>query len=403
MLDRLSPVFLFALVAVTALGPLAMQIFPPALPVIQQDLGSSVSVTQLALSASMVAIAVATLIYGPLSDRFGRRPVLLVGLAIYLVGSLLCTLAPNVETLIFGRIVQAAGGTAGIVLARAIVRDVYAHEKVASVLAYLTMAMVVAPMLAPAIGGALTDLLGWRSIFAFAGLVGLPVLALVLLRLTETGTRPPHHRGFIGMIEGIGLLLASAAFRGYALAGAFGLAAFFSFIAGAPFIMVTLMGRPVTEYGLYFVLVSLCYIAGNFATARYGSRVGIDRMILTGCVVSLIAVAVEAALAVARVWTPLALFGPMTAIAFGNGLTMANLQAGALGVYPRSAGTASGLSGFLQMAIAAGFAQAVGSLQGDTPLPTIGFMALGLSLALACFLAARRAQRRRHCQASEAG
>ena len=395
MAERPSRSFLIALVAVTAIGPLAMQIFLPALPIIQADYGVAPGTAQLALSLSMLSIALSTLAYGPLSDRFGRRPVLIAGLLIFLLGSAICSQAPDIWTLILGRVVQAAGGASGMVLARAMVRDVYAQEKVASVIASLTLAMVVAPMLAPAIGGFLTELWSWRATFVFVGLVGLPIVTLVVFRLAETNSQPAHHRGVSGMIEGFALLLRSPIFCGYAFSGAFGLAGFFAFAAGAPYVMVNVMDRPVTEYGLYFVMISLAFMAGNFASARLSERFGTNRMIVVGCTLSLTAALIEAALLLAGFWTPLAIFIPTAGVVFGSGLAMPNMQAGALGVYPRSAGTASGLSGFLQMGIAAVFAQTVGTLQGDTPYVMIGFMVLALALSAGSFLAALWLERAR--------
>lgn len=384
MAERPTPIFLFALVTVTAIGPLSMQIFLPALPIIQADFAVSPALAHLTLSISMISIAVSTLIYGPLSDRFGRRPVLIAGLLIFLIGSLLCMLAPNVWVLIIGRVIQAGGGSCGLVLARAIVRDVYAQEKVASVIAYLTIAMVVAPMVAPAIGGILTDWQSWRASFGFVGLAGIVVLVLVFLRLAETNSRPASHPGVSGMLEGFGILLRSPVFCGYAFSGAFGLAGFFSFVSGAPYIMVNVMGRPVTEYGLYFAMLSLSFMAGNFVSARLSERLGTDRMILLGNLTALAGITVEALLMINGIWVPIAIFAPTAVIVFGNGIALPNLQAGALGVRPRSAGTASGLSGFLQMAIAAAFAQGVGSLTVDTPYPMIAFMAVAICLALVC-------------------
>ncbi len=385
--------FLLTLVAVTAIGPLAMQIFTPALPIIQQDFGVASGTAQLALSVSMWAIALSTLAYGPLSDRFGRRPVMIVGLVVFLIGSLLCTLAPNIWVLIAGRVIQAAGGTAGMVLARAIVRDVYAEEKVASVIAYLTIAMVIAPMLAPAIGGILTEALGWPAIFGFAGLVGIPVLMLVLFRLAETNSAPPSHRGVGGMLEAFGMLLRSPAYCSYAFQGAFSLASFFCLVAGAPYIMVDVLGRPVSEYGYYFVIISLSFMAGNYVSAKFHQSVGLNRMIVIGSLIALCGVSTMAVLALTGVWTPLAIFAPAAIIVFGNGLAVANAQAGALSIFPRSAGTASGLSGFMQMAIAGVFAQAVGSLQGDSPYVMIAFMVTGLALSLGSFLFGQRLHR----------
>ena len=149
--------------------------------------------------------------------------------------------------------------------------------------------------------------------------------------------------------------------------------------------MVRVFDRPVTEYGNYFVMLSLAFMTGNFVSARLSERVGINRMILIGNTLSLAAAALEATLLLAGLWTPLAIFAPTALIVFGNGIAMPNLQAGALGVRPRSAGTASGLMGFLQMALAAAFAQAVGSLTGETPYPMIAFMLTALVLALLSF------------------
>lgn len=390
MAEKPSPLFLIVLVAVTAIGPLSMQIFLPALPAIQTDYGVAPGTAQLSVSLSMIAIALATLAYGPLSDQFGRRPVLIAGMIFFLIGSVVCAMAPSIWLLIAGRIVQAAGGTCGMVLARAIVRDVYAEEKVASVLAYLTVAMVVAPMVAPAMGGVLTDTFGWRSNFTAGGLIGLAVLAAVLMRLAETRGAPPTHSGMRGLLDGGAILLRERRFNAFALQGAFSLSLFFTFASAAPYVMVNILNRPATEYGAYFILISLGFMAGNFVAGRLGLRISNDHMVIAGSTVSLSATVVIAALIFSGIWTPWAIFGPTIAVAFGSGLAMPNSQAAVLGVRPHSAGTASGLSGFAQMAMAAMFSQAVGLLQGETPYPMASLM---LAAALASFAAAMVAAR----------
>ena len=389
-----TAIFLLTLVTVTAVGPLATQIFLPALPAIQAEFTIDAGLAQLTVSLSMAAIALATLAYGPISDRFGRRPAMMVGLVIFFIGNLMCIFADSIDLLIAGRIVQAAGGTCGIVLSRAIIRDVYAEEKVAKVLAYLTVAMVVAPMVAPALGGLLTDTVGWRSTFVFTGLVGVAVLVGVGFHLAETNSAPPTHRGLGGMIQGIGQLLRSARFNGFAFQSAFQLAIFFTFASAAPYVMVNILGRPVTEYGLYFMVVPLGFIAGNFIAARISESVGVERMVMIGGIISLLGTLAGAALVFSGYWAPWAIFGPGVVFAFGGGLLMPNSQAGALSVHPRSAGTASGLSGFLQMGMAAIFTQLVGMFQGETPYPMVVLMvvaaALGLlSVILANFFGAR--------------
>jgi DHA1 family bicyclomycin/chloramphenicol resistance-like MFS transporter len=378
-----SPLFLFSLVAITAIGPLSMQIFLPALPAIQHDFAAAPGVVQLALSLSMVSIALATLAYGPLSDRYGRRPVVIAGLGLFLVGTAVCALAPDVPTLIVGRILQAAGGSSGMVLARAIVRDVYPGAQVASAIAYLTMAMVVAPMVAPAAGGVLTDLLGWRANFVFAGLVGVAVAALMVSRLPETNQSPSRLQGVVGMVLGFARLLRAPLFCGYVFQAAFSTGAFFAFAAGAPYVMVDVLGRPATEYGLYFILLGLAYILGNYLSARLSGRHGIHRMLVVGSALAFAATGFLATLVLVLPWSAPLIFGPTVLIGVANGLTMPNAQAGAVSYAPRAAGTASGLSGFLQMLLASVFAQIVGSLQDGTPYPMIGFMVLGSALSLA--------------------
>src|SRR5688572_16983624 len=240
---------LLVLIMATALGPMAMQIFIPALPAIQDRFGVSPATAQLTLSLSAFAIALATLAYGPLSDRFGRRPALLGGLLIYLAGSALCGLATSIEGLILGRVVQAAGGCAGIVLTRVIIRDLYDLDRSATMLAYVTMAMVVAPM--PAVGGVLNDLAGWRSVFLFGGALGGVVTVVVATELPETfpatGVRgSPAAR--VASRHTFLRLLRSRSFLGYSLQVAFSIAFFYAFVAAAPFFVVRVLGRPAGEY-----------------------------------------------------------------------------------------------------------------------------------------------------------
>jgi DHA1 family bicyclomycin/chloramphenicol resistance-like MFS transporter len=263
-----SRLFLAVLVLATSLGPFAMQIFVPALPVIQADFGSPVAVTQLALSLSMISIAVFTLFYGPLADAYGRRPVLLAGIGMYLGGTALCIVAPDIEWLIVGRIFQAAGGASGIVISRAIVRDLYPTDKVASTIAYLTIAMVVSPMIAPVIGGIVIDLVGWRMNFILVGVLGILVIGGVAAALTETHhERKPISRA-ADLVGGFGPLMRSPRFCGYVFQGAFSSGIFFSFLAGVPYIMIDVLERPATEYGIGFFLLAFSFMVGNFIAAR---------------------------------------------------------------------------------------------------------------------------------------
>jgi len=387
------PLWLIAiLAAVTAMSPFAMQIFLPALPAIQEGFAVSISTAQLTLSASMVATAVATLIYGPLSDRFGRRPILLLGLGIFIVGSLFCVFAPNIETLILARVVQAAGGASGMVIARAVARDHYGPQGAANVIARLTMVMVVAPMVAPAIGGFIVDAASWRLIFGVVCVAGIMVGAAVLLMFTESHRAEDHMGTGAGMLRGFAQLLGSGRFIALALYPAFSSTVFFAFISGAPYIMVELLHRPAAEYGLYFILVSAGFMTGNFAAVRLSARFSTLQMMTAGMLVSLAGVLSSIAFVAADMLRPLTLFVPVMFTQFGQGLGMPNAQAAAINVFPLRAGTASALTSFSQMIFAAVASQIVGILHNGTAWPLLLIMLFGVLGALTAVGAARTMQ-----------
>jgi MFS transporter, DHA1 family, multidrug resistance protein len=385
---RSSTGFMALLAGVTALAPFSLQIFLPALPAIQSSFAVSTGVAQLALSLSILANAVANLAYGTLSDRFGRRPVLLVGLVAFIVGSLGCALAPTIHLLVVGRIVQSIGGAAGMVLARAIVRDLYDRDRSASIIAYLTTVMVVAPMLAPTVGAVLIDVADWRAIFFTTTGVGVLLLWQIAIRLGET--RPQASDRVGGPPAGAATLLRSGPFWSYVLQSTFGISVFFSFIAGAPYFMINVLGRSATEYGLWFMLVSAAFMTGNLVAGRISGRIGLDRMVLAGSLLAVAGAVLAFALLRSGLWAPLALFGPLMAVALGNGFSVPNAQAGAVSVEPLLAGTASGIAGFSQMFMAALASQAVGMLQDGTPYPMAAFMVGCAALSLAGFVLPRR-------------
>ncbi len=366
-----SRLLILVLAAITALGPMARQIFLPALPAIQDAFTVSAAQAQLVLSVSLAAIAFSTLFYGPASDRFGRRPVMLVGLAIFLFGSIVCAVAPSIGILIVGRVVQAVGGAAGMVLSRAIIRDLYDRETAAKMLAYMVTALVLAPMVAPLIGGVLNDWTGWRSIFVFTGIAGLAALALAYPRVPETLVQPIRDQSVIGMIRSFVSLLRVPDFLGYVGQLSFGLGMFMAFIGAAPFVVVRVLERPPTELGVWLMLMSGGFMAGTFLTARIAGRIGVDRMILLGSGLAVAFGAVMVALVVAGEWTVWAIFLPGAGMAFANGLIMPNAQAAAVSVNPRIAGSASGLVSFVQMTIGAVFAQLAGVVQDGTPVPMV--------------------------------
>jgi DHA1 family bicyclomycin/chloramphenicol resistance-like MFS transporter len=284
--------------------------------------------------------------------------------------------------LVFGRVIQAAGGAVGMVLSRAIIRDIYGPDEAAKVIATLTMVLVSAPMLAPAIGGVLQDLFDWRSTFVFAGLVSLVVFVLILRELQETNRTQIPFAGVMDMVDGFRQLLKSPAYCGYAFHAAFSSMVFFSFISAAPYVMVNVMGRPPTEYGLYFIMVTFGFMCGNFVTSRLSVRVGINRLIVIGSCCAAVGLLFAYAFLWQGILTPVSLFLPVMITIFGNGMAMPNTQAGAINVFPQMAGTASGLSGFLQMAIAAVASQTVAIFHDGTAFPMIHFMTTGVILSI---------------------
>lgn len=362
-----------------------MQILLPALPVIKEDFTVSTDVAQLTLSLSMFAIAVGTLTYGPLSDKYGRKPVMLVGLVITLLGSLFCLFANSIITLIIGRFVQAFGGAVGLVLARAIVRDVYGAEQAARVIATLVMVMVVLPMLSPAVGGELMSRFGWHSVFIVIAILSLAIMLTMARSLPETLREPVPFEGIKAMLATFVRLLSSRVFSGYAFCVTFVSVVFFSFISAAPEIMVSVLHRPPTEYGYYFIMIPAGFMIGNYVARHFGHSMGMDRMIGLGAAIALGGITLAVALQLAGLHQPVALFAPISLAVFGNGITLPNAQAAAINEFPKFAGSASGLTGFLQMAFSAIAAQLVAIIFNGTIYPLLTLMFCASLASLLCF------------------
>ncbi|MGB8315317.1 MAG: multidrug effflux MFS transporter [Aestuariivirga sp.] len=376
--ERPRPSFAI-LVVISGIGPLALNLLVPSMPGLEKSFGVPYGTVQLTLTLYLIGMAVCQLIYGPASDRFGRRPLLLAGLSLFFIASVLAAIAPSIETLIAARLIQAIGGSAGIVLARAMVRDVFSREKSASVISYITMAFVVAPMIAPVLGGLLEQYAGWRTGFWLLAAVGASVLSAAWITLPETHT--DRAAGSQNFFRNAGKLFALPRFRGYAFTLAFTSCVFFAFLGGAPHIMIDILQRPPLEYGLWFATISAAYMVGNFLSGHYTQKVGIDRMIMAGCIVTICGGFLCLAAAISGLLSPPTLFIPMALAAFGNGLTIPNGTAGAISVDPRMTGAAAGWSGFTQMGFGAAASQLVGSLQNTWPFAVFWFMAVASMLA----------------------
>jgi DHA1 family bicyclomycin/chloramphenicol resistance-like MFS transporter len=352
---------LVVLVAVSALQPFAINVLAPATPGLARSLATDYATVQLTLTLYLVTVAATQLVVGPISDRIGRRPCILAGIGLFGVGSLLGALAESIETLLLARVVQAAGGGTCFALARAVVRDTASRDRAASMLGYLTMAMVVAPMVAPLVGGFLDRHFGWRSIFVVMVALAAAVAAAAAALLHETAARH-EGAGLASLFRGYPDLLRNRSFLGYTLALSSTTAAFFAFVAGAPFVVVEVMGASPDVYGVYFLFNAGTYMVGNFLTGRFGQRIGSERLTRYGLYLS-VASGVSAVLCMLVLpWTPAALFLPLMLNGIGNGLTVPGGTAAALSVRPDLAGTAAGLVGATQLGLGALAAVIVGSL-----------------------------------------
>lgn len=384
-IDSLSKQLIVLLAATSALGPAGMQILLPALPVIQDDFSVSNDVAQLTLSLSMFSIAIGTLVYGPMSDKYGRKPTMLLGIFIAIIGSIFCYLADSIGWLIAGRIIQAFGGAVGLVLARAIVRDVYGAEESARVIATLVMVMVIAPMMSPALGGEMMNRFGWESVFLVMAGASVIIFVFLILRQPETLVTPVQFEGIGSMLRTFDGLLKSRPFCGYAFCVTFVSVVFFSFISAAPEIMVSVLNRPPTEYGYYFVMIPIGFMIGNYVTRHFGRSISIDSMIVLGSTIAIGGIVLAIVLNLVGLSHPLALFLPVSIAVFGNGITLPNAQAAAINEFPQYAGSASGLTGFLQMSVSAVAAQFVAFIFNETAYPLLIMMLLASVISLLLF------------------
>jgi DHA1 family bicyclomycin/chloramphenicol resistance-like MFS transporter len=375
---NLKLVIVLALIA--GLGPISIHVILPVLPSIKAAFQASNAVTQLTLTLGVVAMAVATIAFGPAADRYGRRPIVILGLALFIGGSALCIWSPNIETLIFGRLVQAFGGAAGIVVSRAIIRDMFSREETARVLGQVMSVVVLAPVLAPGIGGFIVAYAGWRYVFILASAMGVLALVVSLPALKETHKPTGEASSFAQMFRSFPGLLRTPAFIGYAGYAGCGMGMFMVIAGGVPFLMIDVFGRGPAAFGVFFMFLAASFLMGTIVSSRLTVRIGLDRMIRWGSSGGAFFALAIAGLFLAGVSSPWAIFVPGVFMGFSHGLAMPNAQAGAVSVNPQIAGSASGLMTFLQMSIGAGFGQIAGMLPHATALPvTILIAVAGVS------------------------
>ena len=396
-LDRTSPPHILTLVLLASIAALSMTVFLPSLPVMAEDFDADYGVMQLSVSAFLFVNGSLHVVIGPISDRFGRRPVVIWALALFLVATAGCILSPTVEMFLAFRMAQAVV-VAGIVLSRAIVRDMVPQSEAASMIGYVTMGMALVPMIAPMIGGFIGETLGWRASFIFLFLFGAVILLTVCLDQGETNLqRTSSFRQQIGEYPE---LFRSRRFWGFCVVSCASSGLFFGYLGGAPIIGTIHFGLSPSLLGFYFGIAAFGYFIGNFISGKCSARFGVNRMVLSGSLLLLTSPLAALAALQAGVTHPVGFFGFMVIMGISNGIILPNATAGMLSVRPRLAGTASGIGGAITIGGGSGIAALAGLLLGQdaSPMPLVLIMIAcsGVSLIATLYvLAVDRQVRRR--------
>ena len=391
-LDRTTPPKIVTLILLAGLSALTMNIFLPSLPGMAAYFGVPYGVMQQSVALYLALSAALQVVIGPISDRYGRRNVLIGSLILFLLATLGTLFAPNATVFLIFRMGQAVIAS-GMALSRAVVRDMVADAQAASMIGYVTMGMSLVPMIGPVIGGVLDDLYGWQANFALLLGLGIAVLALVWADLGETATL--RNVSLRDQIRTYPTLFASRRFWGYTLSAAFASGCFFAYLGGAPYVGDKVFGLSSTHVGVLFALTAIGYAAGNFFAGRFSVRIGMNRMILIGCIVTSVGLAALALLTLAGLSGPTMFFGLTVFMGLGNGICLPNANAGMLSVRPDLAGTASGLGGAILIGGGAALAAFAGVLLGPgaTEMPLILLMlASSLASVVAILFVMRRAR-----------
>ena len=379
--DRTTPPHIATLILLASVAPLSMTVFLPSLPNMTNHFQTEYRYMQLSVAAFLFLNGLLHIVIGPVSDRYGRRPVVLLSVVVFMGATVGCILAPNVETFLAFRMLQAVIVT-GIVLSRAIVRDMVPQNEAASMIGYVTMGMALVPMIAPTIGGTLDVVYGWQASFGL--MLAFGVLLLVFLHFDLGETAVNRSSSFAQQFREYPELFRSRRFWGYAAISSCASGSFFAYLGGAPIIGSDYFGLNPSELGLYFGIAALGYMVGNFLSGRFSMRTGTDRMVLIGALL-MIPCPAGAAIAVALdVSHPIGFFGFMTIIGIGNGIILPNATAGMLSVRPHLAGTASGIGGALTIGGGSGVSALAGLILSDhpNPVPLIAIFAACILLSL---------------------
>ena len=391
-LNKNTAPHIFTLIFMSSMSVLSMSVFLPSLPSMTEFFKTDYSLVQLSVSLYLACTAVVQLIAGPLSDYFGRRNIVLAALILLILATIGCYFAQTIEAFLFFRVLQASIATL-MAISRAIVRDMATPEKAASMLGYVTMGMSVAPMIAPSIGGFFETYYNWQATFLFVIILSIGLFLLCWFDLGETNK--VKNKSLREQIKEYPILFSSRRFWGYAFAAAFSTGTFFAFLGGAPFVGSKVFNLAPTTMGFLFGLPALGFFFGNFATARFSMRVGIDKMILLGTLFQIFGMGMSLVISLLGFGTAITFFGFCIFIGIGNGLTLANSTAGMLSIRPALAGTASGIGGSIQIGGGAALAAIAGFLltisESAYPLQIIMFLSAFMGFVCIVYVI-RRAQ-----------
>lgn len=384
-LDPATPPSLFTLTFVAAMAAMSMNVFLPSLPGMARYFSADYHVVQLSVALYLLVNALMQIAVGPLSDRFGRRPVLIWGFALYITASVACVFAPNITFFLAFRMTQATV-VVGMVLSRAAIRDMVPDAQAASMMGYVTMGIAIVPMVGPSIGGVLDQLFGWKANFWLQTAGGIAAITLIWRDMGETIT--PKQGGFSAQLRAYPALLTSQRLWGYSLTAALTSGAFFAYLGGAPYVGSVIYDMPPARLGFFFGAPAAGYLVGNFLSGRFSVRIGMQRMVLWGALTTAFGMILSMSAFALHIGSAYTFFGFMIMVGLGNGLTLPNANAGMMGVRPELAGSAAGLGGALMIGGGAALSALSGWLLGDgqSALPLMWVMLISSVLSVASIL-----------------
>ena len=387
--DHSTQPHIATLIILSSISALASHMFLPSLPLMAVHFESTPAVLGLSVSIFLGASAILQLAAGPLSDLYGRRPVTLWALVIFTVTSAFIAYAPNIETFLALRAIQAIAACC-VVVSRAVVRDTTETAASGSKLGYVTMGMALVPMLSPILGGFLDGWLGWQSNFWFLTCIG--ALIWLICYFDQGETAPPSTHKITSQFAEYAELLKARRFWGYCISSALGAGAFFAFLGGGPFVGSVVFNLTPKALGIYIGVPAIGYILGNFLSGRFSRQIGIDRMVLWGLLITMAGMSLSLLVSYAGYGSATSFFGLMTFVGLGNGITMPNATAGMLSVRPHLAGAASGLGSAIMIGGGAALSAASGLIlkPGSSEMPLVCLMWLSAAGGVLCILYVRR-------------